>query len=435
MDIEDDILIQKYETLLHNKESIYFDSDEFGIIITHYMSEERYADALEALVHAELCHPEDNELTLHKVRVMMHLDNFDRAFDLLLILEQKAYNSFEVNLYKGNIYVLNEDIGNAIMEFELAFEKSSRYDIDELINIPYILMDNRYYREALTYLHKFIKEGEADAEILFSTGFCYEKIGNVKKAEKYYEKSLDEDPFNEKTWIMLGALYLSTMHIDKALEAFKYAHSVNNNEYIAMLCKAATLIQADEYESAVKCIMELLTKMPDDVSAIESVDVPYEVMPDLYDIGLSNIDVTNLDPQLEIPFWSLSKLMYVDGDFEDAIQVIDKVIAINPNNEEYFYFRGQCFIGLSENREKLEKILHNPFIIKELRGRNFKDSEFKNKHKKAVFSYEVEDKEKCCKYLIDAMLINCEALEIFFSIFPEARDDAYIITYLGKHLK
>jgi hypothetical protein len=86
MDIDDNILIQKYEALLYSKESMYFDTEEFGIIISYYISEARYADALEALIRAELCYPDDIELALHKIRIMMYLDNFDRAFELLLDL-------------------------------------------------------------------------------------------------------------------------------------------------------------------------------------------------------------------------------------------------------------------------------------------------------------------------------------------------------------
>jgi hypothetical protein len=58
-----------------------------------------------------------------------------------------------------------------------------------------------------------------------------------------------------------------------------------------------------------------------------------------------------------------------------------------------------------------------------------------NKHKKAVFFYNVGDIEECCKYLLESVIINSEGLELFFNLFPKAKDDAFIINYFGKYLK
>jgi tetratricopeptide (TPR) repeat protein len=435
MDIEDDILIQKYETLLYNKESIYFDSEEFGIIITYYMSEERYADALEALIHAELCHPEDVELSLHKVRIMMHLDNFDRAFELLSILEDKAYDLFEINLYKGHIYTMNDDIENAIKEFELAIEKNPELDDEELQYIPEILMDHKYFDEAIVFLHKFIDAGNADAKMFFNIGYCYEQISNIQEAEKYYEKSLDEDPFNEKTWIILGSLYLNALNLDKALEAFEFALSINNNDDIASLCKIATLITSGEYDKAINCIMDVLSKSPDDANALYRLGECYEKKQNPEEAKHCYTKAIRQETDFDMSYWGLSRILYAQGDIETAIQVIDKAIEIEPDNEDYLYFRGQCFISLSSDKNMLETILQNLSVIKDSDLEKDEDSVFMNKHKKAVFFYNVGNMEECCKYLLESLLINSKGLEIFFNLFPKAKDDAYIINYFGKYLK
>jgi tetratricopeptide (TPR) repeat protein len=435
MDIEDDILIQKYETLLYNKESIYFDTEEFEVIISHYMSEERYADALEALIHAELCHPDDIDLSLHKVRIMMFLDNFDRAFELLLNLEDRACDLAEIHLYKGHIYTLNDDIKKAVREFERVFEKNFELDSEELQNIPEILISQKYFKEALIFLHELIAAGKANAKTFFNAGYCYDQISNTQEAEKYYEKSLDEDPFNEKTWIILGALHLNSNRIDKALDAFEFALSINNNDHIALLCKTAALIKSGEYSKAIECIMEILIKSPNDANAWCNLGECYEEKQSPEEARQCYTEAIREEPDFVPSYWSLSKLLYSQGDIETAIQVIDKAIEMEPDNDEFLYFRGQCFISLSCDKTTLETILHNPYIIKELNSEKFQDAEFLNKHKKAVFFYNVGNIEECCRYLLESIMINSEGLELFFNLFPNAKDDAYIINYFGKYLK
>ncbi|MDR2382462.1 MAG: tetratricopeptide repeat protein, partial [Prevotellaceae bacterium] len=419
MDIEDNILIQKYETLLYNKELIYFDAEEFGIIITYYMSEERYADALEALIHAELCHPEDIELALHKIRVMMNLDNFDRAFELLQILEEKAHDIFEIHIYKGHIYTLNDEIENAVKEFELAFEKSPGLDEVELQYIPESLIEQKYFNEALMFLHKFIDAGKTNAGIFFKAGQCYEQISNLQEAEKYYEKSLDEDPFNERTWVILGTLHLNSSNFDKALEAFEFALSINNNDYIASFCKIVTLIQSGEYDKAIDYIMDTLAKLPNDVNTMFALGECYEKKQDFEEAEDCYTKAISQGISFDLPYWGLSKILYAQGDIESAIQVIDKAIELEPDNENYIYFRGQCFISLCNDKNTLETILQNIPVIKDSNASASEDSDFINKHKKAVFFYNIRNMEECCKYLLESIIIDSKGLEMFFNLFPK----------------
>jgi tetratricopeptide (TPR) repeat protein len=435
MDIDDDILIQKYETLLYNKESMYFDSEEFEIIIIHYMSQDRYADALEALIHAELCHPDDIDLALHKVRIMMSLENFDRAFELLLILEEKANDLFEVNVYKGHIYTLNNEIEHAVKEFETAFEKNPDFDDEELRFIPELLIEQKCFEEALVFLHKFIDSGNANAKIFFNAGYCYDKISNLEEAEKYYEKALDEDPFNENAWLTLGILHLTSNNADKALDAFEYALSIDSEDQFALLCKSAALIKSGEYGQAIECVVDMLAKTPDDAHSLCCLAECYEQKQDTGEAEQCYIKAIGEEPDTPPPYWGLSRLMYAQGDIEGAIMIINKAIELEPDNEEYLYFRGQCLVRISCDIDMLENILHSANLTEELKSENSDDTEFMNKYKKAVFFYNIRDIEQCCKYLIETIMIDSKGLEMFFNRFPGAKDDARVINYLGKYFK
>jgi tetratricopeptide (TPR) repeat protein len=433
--MEDDILIRKYEALLYNKESIYFDSDEFETIISHYMLEGKYTDALEALVYAELCHPGDVELALHKIRIMISIDNLDKAFELLLILENKTYNLLEINIYKGDIHVMTGDVEEAIKEYDLAIEKCSGVVDYELNSIPEMLMEYQYFEEAIEFFHRLEHPDNVNAQIFFNIGYCYEQIEDMENAEKYYEKSLDEDPFNERTWIILGALHLNTMNIDKAIDAFEFAYSINNSEHVALLCKVASLIQSEEYGEAINCIVEVLTAKPNNAITQDNLEEYYSTKQDIEEAEKYYMEAIRLSKDMKPAYWDLSNILYSQGDIEAAIQIIDKAIEIEPNNEEYLYFRGQCFVTLSHDSEKFAEVLQNPDVIKKLKYGEYDESTFINKHKKATFYYSVGDIEKCCEYLLETILIDSKGLELFIGLFPDAEDDAYIINYLGIYLK
>jgi len=434
MDIEDNTLVQKYEMRLYNKESIYFDIEEFETIIVYYVSEGLYADALEALVRAELCHPEIDEFTLHKVKIMMCLDNFDRAFELLRGLEDKLHDFYEVNLYRGHIYLEYNDLENARKEFEIAFEKSPDFD-EELYYVPEALIEDEYFDDALRFLFKFIDADAADAKTYFQTGFCYDRLSMPEEAEKYYELSLDEDPFSEKTWIALGILCMNTDKVDKALVAYDFALSINKDNYFTSFCKSTALVQSGQYDKAIACIMEILEKTPNDANTLYSLGGCYEKEENLEEAGNCYIKAIGQEPGFALPYWGLSKILYVQDDIEGAIKAIDKALEFEPDNEEYLYFRGQCFISLISDKDIFEATLQNLNLSGGYSPEEYTGSEFINKHKKAMFFYHVGDMEQCCKYLLESVKMNNDGLDMFFNLIPKAKDDAFIINYLGKHFK
>ncbi|MDR3246824.1 MAG: tetratricopeptide repeat protein [Prevotellaceae bacterium] len=439
MDKEDYTLIQKYEMLLYNKEAIYFDVYDFETIIAHYNSEERYADALEALVHAGLCHPEANELMLHKANILMCLDNFDRAFELLRDLDEKLPTFFEVNLYRGYIYLEFDDLVSAVKEFEIAFEKSPDLEAEQLQYIPEALIEDGHFEEAMPFLSKFIDSGKSNAKILFQTGLCYDKLSEPEEAEKYYEKSLDEDPFNDKTWVALGVLYMASGRAEKAMEAYDFALSINKDNTLASLCKSTVLIQSGDFEKAIGCIMDILDTSPDDADSLYSLGECYEKKYNLQEAEDCYIQAIEQGTRFADPYWGLAKMRYNEKNFEAAIKTIDRALEFEPNDEKYISFRGKCLVHLfldPAERCSIDETFERLNIeMNYYSDKSKADKEFTTKHKKAVFFYNLGEMEQCCKYLLESMKIKEDGLDMFFEIIPKAKDDAFIINYLGKYFK
>jgi tetratricopeptide (TPR) repeat protein len=328
---------------------------------------------------------------------------------------------------------MTDDIEDAVKEFNHALEKNPELDEQWQSYIVNILIEQNYYAEALVFLLQFVDSGNVNAKMFFDIGHCYEELEDIEKAEEFYEKSLDEDPFNEKTWVILGSLYLQSSNVDKALEAFEYALSINKDDHTALILKTAALMKSGEYDKAIHCLLEILSNSSEYRDALCNLGECYEITEDLekaeecYSKSISD-DVSSISPSA---YWSFSRILYAQGNIEAAIRVIDDAIEIEPNNEDFLYFRGQCLISLSHDKDKLVNILQNIHINESLS----EDPEFVNKYKKAVFFYNVRSMEECCKYLLDAISINSEGLEMFFNLFPRAKDDAYIINYFGKYLK
>jgi tetratricopeptide (TPR) repeat protein len=63
---------------------------------------------------------------------------------------------------------------------------------------------------------------------LLRVGKCYEKLGNLEKALKFYLKTVHEDPLLDKAWIAITDFYIRRKNYQKALYYVNKAIGIDN---------------------------------------------------------------------------------------------------------------------------------------------------------------------------------------------------------------
>ena len=75
--------IEKYESMLKDHDSVYFDSEEFEYIIDHYTEQNELKKSRQAVEIAMTQHPDSNLLKIKEARQYLLENDAQRAFDLL----------------------------------------------------------------------------------------------------------------------------------------------------------------------------------------------------------------------------------------------------------------------------------------------------------------------------------------------------------------
>ena len=344
------ILINKYELLLYENKSIYFDIEEFEKITYHYMLDGRFDKAAEVVDRAKLCYPDDNEVDFIRAKVLIAKENFSEALPLLDKLESQEQEWSSVNILRGRIYITLDNIDYALYEFRIALTKEPEEKREILLNIVDILIDSEYF----DYAGEFLDEiEEPDAETLFRTALFYDRSDDFCNAVEFYEKSLDEDPFNERTWEALGLFYDRNELYAKALESFDFALTVDDKSESALLSKANTLMQIEKYDEAEKILSEILDRLPENVYALCCLADCYEKKSDFLRATEYYIKVLAIDPEFSDAYWGLSNVLIMQNDCESALTAIDKALEIEPDCADFWLTRGEIFILLGAKSEAL----------------------------------------------------------------------------------
>lgn len=157
-------------------------------------------DLDKALEHCEKAIEEnDKNPDAHLIRGILKFKKGEKDLALKEIdtaIEQKGKNA-EARNTKGDILVGMGKHDEAMKEYEAALEDDGKYHLS-MVGIANLLIQKQKWEEALKHLLKASEIKSGDANILYSVGVCYEKLGKIDDAVKYFNDGIIVDP-NQNT--------------------------------------------------------------------------------------------------------------------------------------------------------------------------------------------------------------------------------------------
>jgi len=90
----------------------------------------------------------------------------------------------------------------------------------------------------------------------------FEKLGELEKAAKYYQKVLDQDPNQGESWQHLGRIYKAMNQPDKTAQAFQRAIQMDPGVLTGQIQQARQLLRTDNPTSALPTLRQLLAMDP-----------------------------------------------------------------------------------------------------------------------------------------------------------------------------
>ena len=114
--------LTKFESMLRTNNVFFFDSNEFEIIIHHYLEIGKISLAKKAIKLGLDQHPSSVNLKLFKVEILIFENNLSAADKLLSSLFNLEPNNQELFIQKANIYSKKDQHNKAIRVFKKALK-------------------------------------------------------------------------------------------------------------------------------------------------------------------------------------------------------------------------------------------------------------------------------------------------------------------------
>lgn len=437
------VSLNKFESMLKTNNVLFFDSEEFENIIHHYLNQGKVALAKKAIKLGLEQHPSSTNLKLFKVEVYVFENKLKEANQLLDALYVLEPSNEEVYIQKANILSKEDKHEDAIKVLKIALNFSEEVsEIHALIGMEYLLLDD--FEKAKQSFMSCLEEQPEDYSSLYNIIYCFDFLNENEEAITFLNKYLNSNPYCEVAWHQLGKQYFSIKDYKKALSAFDFA-IISDDRFIgAYLEKGKVLEKLKRYKEAIENYL-LTLELDDPTSfALLRMGCCYEKLGKLDLAKQYYYKTVKEDPLLDKGWIAITKFYLKQHNYQKALYYINKAINIDAENVIYWKLYAQInqrlnFLEEAEKGYKKAIELGNYELntwlsrtdiliqIGELDAASLnliQATEFYPENAEIEFRltgiyYKVLETEKGSYHLKNAMTFNKEFLFIIEELFPE----------------
>jgi clan AA aspartic protease (TIGR02281 family) len=183
-----------------------------------------------------------------------------------------------------------------------------------------------------------------------------------KKAEDSFRKEIDEHPENGYAYLYLAHIQQHNEEYGKALSsvdnALKYIPKKDKEYKGACHYKRAGIYRAlDKYDEAILDYTMAISYNPDDEDSFwERAQIYFEQ--EKYDLADADYRaMQKLDANSPLSFMGLGRNEVKRGNFQNAVDLYDHVVALYPEYESGYSFRAEAYMGLKRYMEAASDIV------------------------------------------------------------------------------
>jgi tetratricopeptide (TPR) repeat protein len=328
-------------------------------------------------------------------------NDLESAKDVLRrVLEEKP-NSFFANYYSAKIFLADGNFEEAESFYKQTISLNPNAESVKL-ELARVYAFQKRYDEAISILEQIVDKNPANAKARGLLGELLLGKDRIEEALEEFEavQSLEDDSTETRFRIALIKLqqrdlagaevelslitaenpehsaaryYLATAYagmkkVDEAVEQIRQI-SEGQKFYRESRMFGSFLLRANErYEGALGFVDELLDDTPDDIKLL-NLKAALESNLGEYDDAIATTErIIALEPENDRHYFTLAVYHDENSDREKAIEVLEKVISINPNNANALNYLGYAFAEEGKDLGRAELLVRRALDIEKGNG-------------------------------------------------------------------
>ena len=348
-------LLKQFENLKTGRSHSFIEEDAFEKIIDYYQEKEDLIRAMEAAEIASEQFPYSAMLLIKKADILLANRRYQEALDTLD--QASLLDSGDINLY-----ILKTDAFLALDQqqktVKLLEEALSHFEGEEKIELLFELADvyDDYedFDKVFDCLKLILDDDPNNEEALYKICFWTDFTGRNEEGIRLHLKIIDDFPYNELAWFNLAAAYQGLKLYEKAIDAYKYAITIEEKFDYAYRNMGDAYIRLRKYKEAIEALEKVneLAK-PEDV-IFEAIGYCYEKMKNHAQARFYYRKASHLRQDDSKLFYKIACTYYNEGQWQACIKQLDTAMKIHRLQPEYNLLAGECKMQLGLFKDAIQ---------------------------------------------------------------------------------
>lgn len=286
---------------------------------------------------------------VHMAEVLIREKNYRLARKY--ISQAMEYSAFEPALFfvESVILGLENRPERALEAMNKGLELAADDD-QSLEDYLELLIFYRLFDMAVPVLEKALQNGS-------DVGYILEKwlTANVEKDQvmnviPLLERMVDDDPYSEDAWYLLGTAWMELENHEKSLSAFDFAVTINENFLEAWTGYLESLYETEKYQDFINHITTQKERF--NAGAFDELNGLYAWS--LYETGQIQEsramyrEVLKKTPQDSESWYSMGLTWHYDSNYAAAIPYLERAYELNPSEADYGIVLAAAYFGNGE---------------------------------------------------------------------------------------
>ncbi len=323
--------IKKYEELLRQKKPVYFDVDDFEVIIDHYFLKGQLKKTLDTVNYAVSLHTSSSTILLKRAQVLAAAGKENNALDILFRLESLEPSNPDISLTKGAIYSQMKKYEKAIEEYSKAVNNAEHPDY-VYCNIAFEYENMGNYNKTLEYLRKALEINPDNDLAIYEAAYCFDLLSLNEESISFFKKLIDKHPYSVEAWFNLGISYINTGLYEKSHEAFDYAIAIEENHTDSWFHKGFVYGIMNDFPKAVNCYLNSIGEDEQDGIKFYYIGECYEKMENYHESAKYYRICLDKDDSFAEAWMGLAICCSELGETKSALKHLERALSLEPDN-------------------------------------------------------------------------------------------------------
>ncbi|MDH7461823.1 tetratricopeptide repeat protein [Chitinophagaceae bacterium 26-R-25] len=347
-------LLKQFENLKKGRNHSFISEESFEKIIDYYDDADNINEALEAAEIAVEHFPFSSELLVKKADLLIGARRYTEALDILERAE--LFDSRDINLYilRTEVYLALDKQEKAVELLESAldlFDGEERIEL--LFELADVYDDYEEFDKIFDCLKLILEQEPTNEEALYKICFWTDFTGRNEESIKLHNKIIEDYPYNELAWFNLAASYQGLKLYEKAIDAYKYAVTIDEKFDYAYRNMGDAYIRLRKFKDAIEVLEKVLElSRPEDV-IFEALGHCYDRMNNYAQARFYYRKASHLNNDDSKLFYKIACTYINESQWVQAIKQLDAALQIHRNQPEYNLAMGECKLQLGEVKDAI----------------------------------------------------------------------------------